>query len=173
MNAEAKLKIPEFRLTEDVAKRAGVIDRAALFMGEVLPMDKTWLVSISEETERRRKLQSDLMWVWHRQYGDYNKHSAKWSHCLIKHEILLPIKLSAESRRVREEAQLEKEILDYVTDYETMIKACFRVIDSHNQPLKLFAHFLTEYQQHASEQGLVLQSNRHQYDEAIYGKVAA
>ena len=164
------LIIPEFRLLEDVKHRAGVIERAAMFAGEMLPLDEIWLVTFTKERERRRKIQQDLAWVFNGQWGEFNGYSPRWAHALIKYEVLLPIKLSAKSKRVREQAHLEKEILDCIVDYELMIKAAYRVINSRNQPLRLFAEFITAYQHHAGAQGCVLEStNQQQYDEAVYG----
>lgn len=168
--AKGELEIPEFRLTENAISRTGEIHRAASFAAEKLPLDEVWLLTFTKERERRRNLQNDLMWVFHGQWGKFNGHSAKWAHCTVKRDILLPMKLSAKSKRVREGAQFEAKILDYIVDYEDMTKACYKVIDSSHQPLSLFAEFITEYQRMASNHGCLLESNnQREYDEAVYG----
>ena len=88
-----KLRIPEFRLVQDLANRSTVIGNAAAFMHK-LPADKIWLLVIKEEKERRRTLQSDLMWVFHGIWGKHKGLTPKEAHSEIKRDILLPMKLS-------------------------------------------------------------------------------
>ena len=167
-----KVIYPEFRLTTDINNRATVIENMANFCGN-LPVDKVYSIEIREEKELRRKVQGDLLWVFHGIYSRFIHETPDHAHALFKYHILLPIKLSANSRRVREQAAFEKKVLSYVPDYETRVKASYEVINSRSQPLNLFANAITVYQGKAAEKGCLLESNNQpEYDYAVYGKAA-
>ena len=152
-------------LEKGAGRAQGLIDLQTTI--DDLSPDKNWSVDITVADSLRRKIQNDLMWVWHGQWADFNGHRVGWAHGSTKLELLLPIKLACESKPTRKSAVFEQRVLSCVPDYNDQIFAAYRLVRSKGIPLRVFADFLSAYQVFAGEQGCILTSNKQELDKAL------
>jgi len=131
-----------------------------------LEAGKAFDVTLSEQAEDRRACQNRLLWAgWNRAYADATGHSVKWVHGAMKNDLLLPIKRACDHEPTRKRAEFEHEVLSLVADREKRIAVAYDFVRSRDIPVRLFAEWLSEYQRHAVEGGIILESTT---DDARY-----
>ena len=133
-----------------------------------LALDKAWAVNITQADNIRRTIQNDLMWVWHGQWADFCGHkNPAYAHGATKLDLLLPIKLASESKPTRKSAVFEQRVLSYIPDRDDQVGAAYRLVRSKGIPLRVFAAYLSTYQNMAAEQGCILTSDKQMLNQAL------
>ena len=150
----------KFTLPTHTPTRAAVIESIATVCTN-LDVDTVYRVQIVEEDAGRSKSQNDLMWVFHGVVGQHIGDDGKTVHRTFKLSVMLP--WMEGQGKYREEALFIRELLKDMHG-EKLLYSVDKFLTTTGLTQKEFASLLESYILHMAPYGVVLESNKYDYE---------